>query len=90
MEEGAQKAVTNKYLDISADDIGSFIYNVTRGPAHGRLDVLAPNRVDVVRPNATYFTSEELSADLLVYAHDDSESRRDAFHFFAVSSSSSR
>ena len=45
VEEGAQKAITNKYLDIRADDIKSFIYNVTRGPKHGRLDVLAPNKV---------------------------------------------
>ena len=64
-----------------------FLFNVTRTPRHGRIDVLASNRVDVSRTNATFFTSDEISGDRVVYKHDDSESRRDTFHFVATAAS---
>ena len=49
--------------------------------------MLASNRVDVSRTNATFFTSDEISGDRVVYKHDDSESRRDTFHFVATAAS---
>ncbi|CAB4068416.1 CSPG4 [Lepeophtheirus salmonis] len=59
-------------------------------PRHGQLDVLSANKLDVLRSNATFFTSEEIKDDRIVYKHDDSESRRDTFHFLVMSSSRSR
>ena len=41
--------------------------------------------MDVMRSNTSFFTSSEISEERLVYRHDDSESRRDAFHFVATS-----
>ena len=45
VEEGSKKALTEKYLRVEADDIDHFVFNVTRAPRHGRIDVLAPNKV---------------------------------------------
>ena len=87
VEEGAKKAVTEKYLNIRASDGRHFVFNVTRGPRHGQIDVLASNKMDVMRSNTSFFTSSEISEERLLYRHDDSESRRDAFHFVATSDS---
>jgi chondroitin sulfate proteoglycan 4 len=46
---------------------------------------MAPNKVDVDRAKATFFTSDEINEERIVYKHDDSESRRDTFHFFVSS-----
>ena len=43
-----------------------------RSPSHGRLDVLTPDRLVVQRSNASFFTSEEVGQERLVYQHDDS------------------
>ena len=51
------------------------------------IDVLASNKMDVMRSNTSFFTSSEISEERLLYRHDDSESRRDAFHFVATSDS---
>lgn len=40
-------------------------------------------QIDISRENTTFFTSEEVAGERLVYGHDDSESRRDTFHFLA-------
>ena len=90
VEEGAKKAITAKYLNIQASDIKHFVFNVTRAPQHGQIDILASNRVDVMRSNSSFFTSEEIRDDRVVYKHDDSESRRDTFHFLATSAQTSR
>ena len=42
--------------------------------------------MDVIRANITFFTSDEIEQDRVVYNHDDSESRRDTFHFVATAS----
>ena len=41
--------------------------------------MLSPNKVDLLRQQTDYFSSQELSEQRLLYNHDDSESRRDAF-----------
>ena len=64
VEEGSKRTITPKYLFVSVQQGSSdmtFLFNVTRTPRHGQIDVLASNRVDVTRPNATFFTSEEIS-----------------------------
>ena len=70
-----------------ASDGRHFVFNVTRGPRHGQVDVLASNKMDVMRANTSFFTSAEIAEERLLYRHDDSESRRDAFHFVATSDS---
>ncbi len=85
VEEGGKRAITRRHLSITTtSSSASFVYNVTRAPSHGRVDVLASNRVDVARRNASFFTSEEVEQERILYTHDDSESRRDSFHFFAT------
>ena len=86
VEEGARRTISPKYLNVQAPDIIHFVFNVTRTPVHGSLDILAPNKVDIIRANTTFFTSDEIEQDRVVYNHDDSESRRDTFHFVAMAS----
>ena len=84
VEEGGRKVISNKHLEIRSLDYSSFIFNVSAAPVHGWLNILSPNKVDVLRQKTLFFTSEELSEQRLVYNHDDSESRRDAFTFLAT------
>ena len=42
--------------------------------------------VTVLRKNTAYFSSRELMTERVFYVHDDSETRRDSFHFVALSS----
>lgn len=88
VEEGARRTISKKYLNVRAPDILHFIFNVTRTPSHGQIDILALNKVDTMRSNTTFFTSDEIDSERVVYKHDDSESRRDTFHFVATSASS--
>ena len=88
VEERARRTISKKYLNVVAPDIVHFVFNITRTPVHGAIDVLAPNKVDVVRANTTFFTSDEIEQERVVYNHDDSESRRDTFHFVAMASRS--
>ena len=74
-------------IPCRASDDRHFVFNVTRGPRHGQVDVLASNKMDVMRSNTSFFTSAEVAEERLLYRHDDSESRRDAFHFVATSDS---
>jgi len=85
VEEGSRRTISKRYLFIRAAGHHHFIFNVTKSPHHGQIDVLSTNKVDVDRPRATYFTSEEISEERIVYKHDDSESRRDTFHFLVSS-----
>lgn len=87
VEEGAKKAITKRYLEIRASKIGRFVFSVTRAPRHGVIDVVDGNTV--VRHNSSFFTSDEIADEKVVYKHDDSESRRDTFNFMATSDSSS-
>ena len=74
VEEGARRTISKKYLNVMAPDIVHFVFNITRTPKHGTIDILAPNKVDIVRANTTFFTSDEIESDRVVYNHDDSES----------------
>jgi len=67
VEEGGSRTLTNKYLSIKAAGIHTVLFNVTRPPAHGRLDVLDRMRSIAARKNATYFTSEEIAEERVVY-----------------------
>ena len=92
VDEGGKKAITERYLNIRGTGGGGvsrhFVYNVTRSPKHGTIDILAGNKLEVARHNSSYFTSEEIAAERVVYKHDNSESRRDTFHFLATGDSS--
>ena len=90
VEEGGRKVISNKHLEIRSLDYSSFMFNITEAPVHGWLNVLGPNKVEVLRKNTNYFTSNELSHQRLVYNHDDSESRRDAFTFLASKTNGKR
>ena len=89
VEEGSKRTISSKYLNVRASDIRHFLFNITRTPRHGQIDILGANQIDVERRNATFFTSDEILDERVVYKHDDSESRRDTFHFIATAASNS-
>ena len=88
VEEGSRRTISKKHLNLMAPDIIHFIFNITRNPVHGTIDVFAPNKVDIIRANTSFFTSDEIEEERVVYYHDDSESRRGTFHFVAMASRS--
>ncbi len=50
-------------------DQNSFTYNVTGAPVHGWLSVLSPNKVDILRQQTAYFTSQVLLYIMYVGAY---------------------
>lgn len=83
VDEGSRVPV--RVLRTNPKDYGvsSLTYNLTIEPRHGWLTVTNDSRSHS-RNNTAYFTSEELATQRVYYAHDDSETREDAFQFVAV------
>nr|CAD7456886.1 unnamed protein product [Timema tahoe] len=84
--EGGRQSLLPTHLHLETRGITELVYNVTHGPHHGRLDVLDVGLLTELRKNTQYFSSRELITERVFYVHDDSETRRDSFHFVALSS----
>ena len=84
--EGGRQPVLRTHLDLATDGITELMYNVTHGPHHGHLEVMDVGLVTDLRKNTAYFSSRELMTERVFYVHDDSETKRDSFHFVALSS----
>ncbi|CAH4038660.1 chondroitin sulfate proteoglycan 4 isoform X1 [Pieris brassicae] len=82
--EGSRMAIPATHLNFRTDSITNLVFNITHLPKHGKIEVISEN-LKILRDNTTYFTLVELNADRVYYAHDDSESRHDSFHFMALS-----
>ncbi|CAG4984167.1 unnamed protein product [Parnassius apollo] len=82
--EGSRMAIPASHLNFRTDSVTNLLFNITHLPRHGKIEVINEN-LKVVRDNTTYFTLQELNTDRVYYAHDDSESRHDSFHFMALS-----
>jgi chondroitin sulfate proteoglycan 4 len=80
--EGGQQIISSNHLHLETSRVAAVSYNITRGPRHGRIDVLKTGTA-IARANATWFDSREIASEKVVYVHDDSESKRDSFHFLA-------
>ncbi|GBP77460.1 Chondroitin sulfate proteoglycan 4 [Eumeta japonica] len=82
--EGSRMAIPATHLNFRTETVTNLIFNITHLPKHGKIEVVNLD-LKIVRDNTTYFTLEELNSDRVYYAHDDSESRHDSFHFMALS-----
>jgi len=81
--EGGQQVIAQSHLNLVTERVATMNYNLTRVPRHGRIDVLKNGSSLVARANTTFFNSREVAEERVVYIHDDSESRKDSFHFLA-------
>ncbi|VVC93817.1 unnamed protein product [Leptidea sinapis] len=82
--EGSRMVIPATHLNFQTDDVTNLVFNITHLPKHGKIEVIGDS-LKVVRENTTYFTLQELNFDHVYYAHDDSESKHDSFHFMALS-----
>ncbi|XP_063891463.1 chondroitin sulfate proteoglycan 4 isoform X2 [Helicoverpa armigera] len=82
--EGSRMVIPATHLNFRTDAVTNLIFNITHLPKHGKIEVIN-DVLKTMRDNTTYFTLEELNSDRVYYAHDDSESRHDSFHFMALS-----
>lgn len=82
--EGSRMAIPATHLNFRTDVVTNLVFNITHLPKHGKIEVISDS-LKIVRDNTTYFTLQELNSDRVYYAHDDSESRHDSFHFMALS-----
>lgn len=82
--EGSRMVIPATHLNLRTDAVTNLIFNITHLPKHGKIEVVNEN-LKILRDNTTYFTLQELNSDRVYYAHDDSESRHDSFHFMALS-----
>jgi hypothetical protein len=48
VEEGSKRTLSKRYLFVHSVGIKHFLFNVTKAPHHGQIDVLAPNKVGSV------------------------------------------
>ncbi|XP_037868399.1 chondroitin sulfate proteoglycan 4 [Bombyx mori] len=84
VSEGSRMVIPATHLNFRTDVVTNLIFNITHLPKHGKIEVIT-DMLKILRDNTTYFTLEELNSDRVYYAHDNSESRHDSFHFMALS-----
>ncbi|XP_041986792.1 chondroitin sulfate proteoglycan 4 [Aricia agestis] len=82
--EGSRMAIPVTHLNFRTDVVTNLVFNITHLPKHGKIEVITDS-LQILRENTTYFTLQELNSDRVYYAHDDSESKHDSFHFMALS-----
>lgn len=82
--EGSRMAIPATHLNFRTNTVTNLFFNITHLPKHGKVEVVTEN-LKILRDNSTYFTLQELNSDRVYYAHDDSESKHDSFHFMALS-----
>ena len=58
-------------------------YTVLEKPEHGQLNLMDASKRSVMRTNISWFGSDDLTDQRIVYKHDDSESITDKFQFLA-------
>lgn len=58
-------------------------YTVLEKPAYGQLNLLDVGKRSATRKNISWFSSDDLTDQRIVYTHDDSESITDKFVFLA-------
>lgn len=83
--EGDSVAITPKHLFIRTPGDAPLSYNISIPPANGFLRLMSPSLTQIETQSLTYFTNEDLVSGRVFYAHDDSETEHDSFHFTAVS-----
>uniref|UniRef100_A0A8D8PVP6 Chondroitin sulfate proteoglycan 4 n=2 Tax=Cacopsylla melanoneura TaxID=428564 RepID=A0A8D8PVP6_9HEMI len=82
--EGGQERLSGS---IVCHGVSSLSYRVTTPPRHGRLDLTeAVISKKLVARDIARFSGAQLSRSLILYTHDDSESRTDRVEFVAISS----
>ncbi|XP_052752420.1 chondroitin sulfate proteoglycan 4 isoform X2 [Galleria mellonella] len=82
VSEGSRMVIPASHLNFRTDVVTNLVFNITHLPKHGKIEV--ENEKDITN-DTTFFTLQELNSDKVYYAHDDSESRHDSFHFMALS-----
>lgn len=80
--EGESKIITKDNLFFETFGSGAVRYTVVSSPQHGKL-----LRINNSRHNIAEFTNQDILEERVLYVHDDSETTRDAFTFWASASS---
>ena len=84
VEEGAFRVISPDDLWIERRGVTSVEFAVVEGPWYGVIQLVNHASGNVVRDNATTFTSADLRRRRVRYLHDDSESQEDHFQFSAT------
>jgi len=88
VEEGGSKIITPDDLWIERRGVTSVEFAVVEGPRHGVIQLVnhagGTSTGNVIRGNATSFTSADLRRRRVRYLHDNSESQEDFFQFSAT------
>ncbi|KAJ8949136.1 hypothetical protein NQ318_012884 [Aromia moschata] len=82
VDEGTYALIDPSHLYLEADFVSDLLYNVTRKPQHGFLQI---KKGDIVKNDTTHFTSAEIKNNLLFYVHDGTETQTDFIKFIALS-----
>ncbi|KAI8507734.1 hypothetical protein Bbelb_139740, partial [Branchiostoma belcheri] len=84
VSEGEGKLLKPEFLKVETLNTDRFRYSVTRGPKHGKLQLIDPQSGEVAVDKAQRFTNQDIANQAVLYIHDDSESGDDSFTFQAV------
>ncbi|XP_067134539.1 LOW QUALITY PROTEIN: chondroitin sulfate proteoglycan 4-like [Centruroides vittatus] len=80
--EGDRAVITKSHLHIETPKYTDIIYNITSYPKHGILGILDPTHTST-EEHPPFFTTDQIAARRVVYAHDDSEHDTDRIQFVA-------
>ncbi|CAL8384343.1 unnamed protein product, partial [Gadus morhua 'NCC'] len=79
--EGDSKVITMEMLFTHTAADRAVRYVITTGPRHGRLRRIDVSNSTANDDNIGTFTNQDITAQRLLYFHDDSETQHDAFVF---------
>ncbi|KAF2353074.1 hypothetical protein FHG87_016171 [Trinorchestia longiramus] len=88
LREGSYRVINESNIKISGSGFSRVIFSVIKSPTHGFIYVVDINTRNIVRQNATFFSSTEIESNAVLYQHDDSESFRDSVQFVAITEDS--
>lgn len=79
--EGGSRVINKDILFTHTASNQEVHYSITVSPKHGQLRRINLSNSTSMNDNIVTFTNQDITAERIVYVHDDSESKQDSFAF---------
>ncbi|KAM8864851.1 chondroitin sulfate proteoglycan 4 [Synchiropus picturatus] len=83
LQEGESKMITTEELFAETLSTKDIYYTVISSPKHGKLSRISHSNSNSTNENILSFSNKDITAERIMYTHDDSETTQDAFTFIA-------
>ncbi|KAF7655510.1 hypothetical protein LDENG_00054980 [Lucifuga dentata] len=81
IQEGGSKIITKDFLFTHTASNRMVQYDITTSPRHGQIRRINLSNSTSINDNIVTFTNKDIIEERIMYVHDDSETKQDAFTF---------